>query len=259
MKRTQRAVAATVPLALALSLAACSSDDDSASSAAAGEVSYPTVPYTTPGEGISLGHDDQEIGDTIPEPVHVSEIQPASENDLLAVLRTPGGLEIGVNVLDPVTGVVVKGQEQQDQYYAREADKPEVTVLNVTLPFNEETIEYQIEQAKNGQDTISLFGRTLPIILGILGVILLIVGFVLGLRGGGNRRPATATGGPAPAGPATTTVRPAHSAGAQHDHTDDRTEVIPRQTDPNAQQRDWTTDQTQEIPRTDLRKPPTQE
>ncbi len=51
----------------------------------------PTVPYTTPGEGISLGHDDQEIGDTIPEPVHVSEIQPASENDLLAVLRTPGG------------------------------------------------------------------------------------------------------------------------------------------------------------------------
>ncbi|MDC3724720.1 MULTISPECIES: hypothetical protein [unclassified Rhodococcus (in: high G+C Gram-positive bacteria)] len=104
MKRTQRAVAATVPLALALSLAACSSDDDS-SSTAAGEVSYPTVPYTTPGEGISLGHDDQEIGDTIPEPVHVSEIQPASENDLLAVLRTPGGLEIGVNVLDPVTGV----------------------------------------------------------------------------------------------------------------------------------------------------------
>ena len=37
MKRTRRAVAATVPLALALSLAACSSDDDS-SSAAAGEV-----------------------------------------------------------------------------------------------------------------------------------------------------------------------------------------------------------------------------
>ncbi|UYP19133.1 hypothetical protein OED52_00605 [Rhodococcus sp. Z13] len=105
MKRTSRAVAATVPLALALSLAACSSDDDSTSSAASGEVTYPTVPYTTPGEGISLGHDDQEIGDTIPEPVHVSEIEPASEQDLFAVLRTPGGLEIGVNILDPVTGV----------------------------------------------------------------------------------------------------------------------------------------------------------
>ncbi|WP_241384933.1 DUF3068 domain-containing protein [Rhodococcus sp. CH91] len=161
--------------------------------------------------------------------------------------------------VDPVTGVVVKGQEAQDQYYAREADKPEVTVLDVTLPFDEETIEYQIGQAKDGQDTISLFGRTLPIILGILGAILLIAGFVLGLRGGGNRRAATATDGPSPAGPATTTVGAAHSAGPQHDYTDDRTEVIPRQTDPNAQQPDWTTDQTQEIPRTDLRKPPNQE
>ena len=102
MNRTSRMVAATVPLALALSLTACSSDDES--SAAAGEVTYPTVPYTTPGEGISLGHDDQEIGDTIPEPLHVSEIQPANENELLAVI---GGsqLELGVNIIDPVTGV----------------------------------------------------------------------------------------------------------------------------------------------------------
>ncbi|MEU5842185.1 DUF3068 domain-containing protein [Rhodococcus sp. NPDC047139] len=161
--------------------------------------------------------------------------------------------------VDPITGVVVKGQEQQDQYYARQADRPEVTVLNVTLPFDEETIEYQIGQAKDGQDTLALFGRTLPIILGILGAILLIAGFVLGLRGGGTRRPATASDGPAPEGPATTTVGPAHSAETQHDYTDDRTEVIPRQTDPNEQQRDWTTDRTQEIPRTDLRKPPTQE
>jgi hypothetical protein len=103
MKRTSRAVAATVPLALALSLTACSSDDDS--SAAAGEVTYPTVPYTTPGEGISLGHDDQEIGDTIPEPVHVSEIRPAKQNELLAVMGGFGQLELGVNIIDPATGV----------------------------------------------------------------------------------------------------------------------------------------------------------
>lgn len=103
MKRTSRAIAVTVPIALALSLAACSGDDDT-SSAAAGEVTYPTVPYTTPGEGISLGHDDQEIGDTIPEPVHVSEIVPAKSTDLFAVI-SGGGLELGVNILDPATGV----------------------------------------------------------------------------------------------------------------------------------------------------------
>ncbi|MGW5321689.1 DUF3068 domain-containing protein [Rhodococcus pyridinivorans] len=218
--------------------------------------------------GMKVYHFSQEIG-----PVDLSKADPEVPTYKLSLPASTWGVGEGDEPItmtrwynnirdlwvDPVTGVVVKGQEQQDQYYAREADKPEVTVLNVTLPFDEETIEYQIGQAKNGQDTISLFGRTLPIILGILGVILLIVGFVLGIRGGGNRRPATATGGPAPAGPATTTVGPAHSGGAQRDHTEDRTEVIPRQTDPNAQQRDWTTDRTQEIPRTDLRKPPTQE
>ncbi|WP_435278053.1 DUF3068 domain-containing protein [Rhodococcus yananensis] len=161
--------------------------------------------------------------------------------------------------VDPVTGVIVKGEEQQNQYYAREADNPEITVLNVDLVFDEDTVEFQLEQARNGQDQLSTFGRTLPIIAGILGVILLIAGFLLGSRSsGGGRRPATG-GTPTPSGPAPAAAggaAGAHAAGTQRDYTDDRTEVIPR-TDAGDgdQQRDWTTDQTQEIPRTDLRKP----
>lgn len=102
-KRLSRSAAVVaVPLAAALALTGCSSDEDTSSS---GEVTYPTVPVIPPGEGISLGTDDQEIGDTIPEPVHVGEIEPIRSTDLLAVAGGFGKLELGVNTLDPVTGV----------------------------------------------------------------------------------------------------------------------------------------------------------
>ncbi|MFD1812408.1 hypothetical protein [Rhodococcus gannanensis] len=99
--RLSRSAAVAVPLVATLAVAGCSSSDDSA----AGEVTYPTVPFTAPGEGISLGHDDQEIGDTIPEPVHVGEIDPIKSTDLLVVAGGFGKLELGVNALDPATGV----------------------------------------------------------------------------------------------------------------------------------------------------------
>ncbi len=232
-----------------------------------------TFPLEFKGEeeinGMAVYHFSQEVG-----PIDLSEADPEVPTYKLSLPASTWGVGEGDEPItmtrwynnvrdlwvDPITGVVVKGQEVQNQYYAREADTPEVTILDVTLPFNEETVEYQIGQAKDGQDQLSLFGRTVPIILGILGAILLIAGIVLGLRGGqnGGRRAAAATG-PSPAGPATTTVGPAHSASPQRDYTDDRTEVIPRNDQgSDTNQRDWTTDQTQEIPRTDLRKPPQQ-
>ncbi|MGW4479962.1 hypothetical protein [Rhodococcus triatomae] len=100
-KHLSRSAAVALPLVATLAVAGCSSSDDSA----AGEVTYPTVPFTAPGEGISLGHDDQEIGDTIPEPVHVGEIDPIKSTDLLVVAGGFGKLELGVNALDPATGV----------------------------------------------------------------------------------------------------------------------------------------------------------
>lgn len=223
--------------------------------------------------GMPVYHFQHEIG-----PVDLSEADPSAPTYKLELPASTWGVGEGDepvemtrwynNVrdlwVDPITGVVVKGQEQQDQYYAREANTPEVTVLDVTLPFDEPTIEFQLEQARDGQDQLSLFGRTLPIIAAVLGIILLIVGFVLGLRGGGNGgRRAAAAGSPAPAGPASAAAAGAggaHAADTQRDFTEDRTEVIPRSDLPQEpEQRDWTTDQTQEIPRTDLNKPPTQD
>ncbi|EME15471.1 hypothetical protein [Rhodococcus triatomae] len=102
-RRLSRSAAVAVSLAATLAIAGCSSSgDDDASN---GEVTYPTVPFTAPTDGISLGHDDQEIGDTIPEPVHVGEIDPITSTDLLVVAGGFGKLELGVNAIDPTTGV----------------------------------------------------------------------------------------------------------------------------------------------------------
>ncbi|WP_072688948.1 DUF3068 domain-containing protein [Rhodococcus marinonascens] len=136
--------------------------------------------------------------------------------------------------VEPETGVVIRGQEQMHQYYARNQDRPEIDVLNVTLPFDEQTIESQIGQAKDGMDTINTFGRTVPIIAGVLGIIALIAGLVLGLRGGRSEAPAPTTGDD---------DVPPSQGGRHYEDSDAPTE-----------QHDWTTDKTEEIPVTDPRR-----
>ncbi|MFI1915573.1 DUF3068 domain-containing protein [Nocardia sp. NPDC020380] len=103
--------------------------------------------------------------------------------------------------VEPQTGTVIKGQEQIHLYYARSGDKPEVTALKSTLVFDENTIESQINVAKDNMDKLSLYGRILPISLGIAGAVVLIAGLALGLlgRNGNGQTPARRA---KPAGPA---------------------------------------------------------
>jgi hypothetical protein len=107
--------------------------------------------------------------------------------------------------VEPKTGTVIKGGEQIHLYYARSGDQPEVTALKSNLVFNESTIESQISVAKQNIDKLSLYGRIIPIVLGVLGAIALIVGVILGIRGGSpatprGGTPARRSGGPAPTG-----------------------------------------------------------
>ncbi len=134
--------------------------------------------------------------------------------------------------VEPTTGVVVKGQEDVHQYYARRAGTPEVDVIRAPIAFDDNTVEYQLGRARDGMDQIALIGRTIPIVAGVVGLVSLILGLVLLLRGGrGTGRPATATG-PAPDAP----TQAYDSRGA------------------DGPGHDWTTDRTEEIPRTNLRK-----
>ncbi|MFD6155181.1 DUF3068 domain-containing protein [Nocardia sp. NPDC060256] len=97
--------------------------------------------------------------------------------------------------VEPKTGTVIKGGEQIHLYYGRDA-KPEVTALKSHIVFDENTIESQISVAKENIDKLSLYGRIMPIVLGVVGVIALIVGAVLGIRGGGSTPAAAGGGGP---------------------------------------------------------------
>ncbi|QIS16624.1 DUF3068 domain-containing protein [Nocardia arthritidis] len=105
--------------------------------------------------------------------------------------------------IEPETGTVIKGAEQIHLFYARNGDKPEVTALKSHLVFDENTIESQISVAKENMDKLSLYGRILPIVLGVVGAILLIAGIIFGIRGGAAPAAGPAprqrrTGGPAP-------------------------------------------------------------
>ncbi|MGW4357068.1 DUF3068 domain-containing protein [Nocardia sp. NPDC004582] len=102
--------------------------------------------------------------------------------------------------VEPDTGTVIKGQEQIHLFYARTGDKPEVTALKSTLVFDENTIESQISVAKENIDKLSLYGRTLPIILGVLGLLFVIAGIVLGLLGKNGNGATPIRRAPAPAG-----------------------------------------------------------
>ncbi|MFD3511098.1 DUF3068 domain-containing protein [Nocardia sp. NPDC058666] len=99
--------------------------------------------------------------------------------------------------VEPQTGTVIKGGESIHLFYARSGDKPEVTALKSHLVFDEATVESQIAIAKENTDKLSLFGRVVPILFGVLGVLALLAGLFLGLRGG--HTPAHAGGrGPQP-------------------------------------------------------------
>lgn len=88
--------------------------------------------------------------------------------------------------VEPKTGTIVNGSEQLHMYYARSGDKPELNAIESTLVFDPGTVRSQIDVARGFMDELSLYGRVIPIILGVLGVISLIAGLVLGLRGGGG-------------------------------------------------------------------------
>lgn len=108
--------------------------------------------------------------------------------------------------VEPQTGTIVKGGEQLNIFYGRSADKQEVTALKAHMVFDADTVESQLAIAKDSIDQLSLFGRVLPIVFGVLGVLALIAGIVLGVKGSGSGEPARAAGpsGRRPSGSAPT-------------------------------------------------------
>ncbi|MFA5708473.1 DUF3068 domain-containing protein [Mycolicibacterium sp.] len=82
--------------------------------------------------------------------------------------------------VDPVSGTIVKAEEHANHYYARDALEPEVALADYTVTSNEETIEGQVEAARDERDQIALWSRILPITFTAAGLIALVAGALLG-------------------------------------------------------------------------------
>jgi hypothetical protein len=81
--------------------------------------------------------------------------------------------------VDPVSGTIVKETEQAHHYYARDPLKPEVTLADYKLTSTPETVESQVNSARDEGDRLALWSRVLPITFTAIGLIALIGGAVL--------------------------------------------------------------------------------
>jgi hypothetical protein len=82
--------------------------------------------------------------------------------------------------VDPVSGTIVKSKVHANHYYARDPLKPEVALADYTVTSSEETIEAQVDAARNERDRVALWSRVLPITFTAAGLICLIGGVLVG-------------------------------------------------------------------------------
>ncbi|WP_454561108.1 DUF3068 domain-containing protein [Mycobacterium haemophilum] len=81
--------------------------------------------------------------------------------------------------VDPVSGTIVKETEHANHYFARDALKPEVTLADYKVTSTEETIESQVNSARDERDRLALWSRVLPITFTAVGLIALVGGGLL--------------------------------------------------------------------------------
>ncbi len=81
--------------------------------------------------------------------------------------------------VDPVSGTIVKQVEHANHYFSRDALKPEVTLADYKVTSTEDTIESQVNAARDERDRLSLWSRVLPITFTAIGLIALVGGGLL--------------------------------------------------------------------------------
>ncbi|SPM29388.1 DUF3068 domain-containing protein [Mycobacterium terramassiliense] len=80
--------------------------------------------------------------------------------------------------VDPVSGTIVKETEHANHYFARDPLKPELTLVDYKVTSNEDTVEAQVNAARDERDRLALWSRVLPITFTAVGLIALIGGGV---------------------------------------------------------------------------------
>lgn len=81
--------------------------------------------------------------------------------------------------VDPVSGTIVKQSVHADHYFARDPLKPELTLAEYKVTSNEDTVESQVNAARDERDRLALWSRVLPITFTAVGLIALVGGGLL--------------------------------------------------------------------------------
>ena len=76
--------------------------------------------------------------------------------------------------VDPVSGTIVKQTEHANHYFARDPLKPELTLADYKITSNEDTVEAQVNAARDERDRLALWSRVLPITFTAMGLIALV-------------------------------------------------------------------------------------
>jgi hypothetical protein len=81
--------------------------------------------------------------------------------------------------VDPVSGTIVKETDHANHYFARDPLKPELTLADYRITSTEDTVEAQVNAARDERDRLALWSRVLPITFTAVGLIALIGGGIL--------------------------------------------------------------------------------
>ena len=81
--------------------------------------------------------------------------------------------------VDPVSGTIVKESEHANHYFARDPLKPELTIADYRITSNQDTVESQVNAARDERDRLALWSRVLPITFTAVGLIAVVGGGLL--------------------------------------------------------------------------------
>ncbi|WP_406077983.1 DUF3068 domain-containing protein [Micromonospora sp. NBC_00858] len=119
------------------------------------------------------------------EPVQISEIQ-VPGNLLGSTEPTVSAGRFYANTrtlwVEPDSGVIVKGQEKQLQTLRDGAGADKIKIIDADLAFTEDTQKQQAKAAKDARDQINLLTTVVPILLGLLGLALVLLGLFIVIR-----------------------------------------------------------------------------
>jgi hypothetical protein len=104
--------------------------------------------------------------------------------------------------VEPESGVIIKGREEQRQTFRNAEGQDKVTVIDANLEFNDKTVTEALKTADDANSIKALLSTTLPWIFGIVGALLVLAGLALVVTGrptqarGGHRRARVGTAAP---------------------------------------------------------------